>query len=357
MNKVRFWFAVFFSLAVLMCYGEEEYYVGVATTITLGERFNPATSWHYGIGWSQATGYDANQAAEQACNESAGVKCWHWMSSMKGGCIVLVQGTWTDQGMEPLSELFSRTSTLGIEIAERDALHICEAFIHSGKPQGMVTSWECTPRVTFCSSQVAAHTQPIPSVSSLDSTEPSESSGDESGATPWRDIIRVPIVAYPDSGSYYWDTDGWEPGQRSQNYEENVGARLFGCLMVYQKGLYNDGEYLIGVTNYCDEPVIFVACSIVDDKPNCRPVGPDFQPISLLVKYGRGTLNWIKADQGTDLVLAMASYSEQARALSLPYDENGHIRYRDLAKSQIEEIKQFEESLARDLEAEFNTYQ
>ena len=243
MSKVHYWFTVFLSLAALICYGEEEYYVGVATDITSGERFNPATSWHYGIGWSQVTGYDANQAAEQACNESAGVKCWHWVSSMKGGCLVLVQGTWTDQGMEPLSELFSETSTLGVEIAERDALHICEAFIHSGKPQGTVTSWECTPRVKFCSSQVAAHAQPTPSVSRLDTTEASEGIADESGDTPWSNIIRVPIVAYLDSGSYYWNADGWEPG-RFQNYEENVSARLFGCLMVYHKGLFKDGEYL-----------------------------------------------------------------------------------------------------------------
>ena len=48
--------AVLLSLAALLCYGEEEYYVGVATTTTLGEHFDLTTTWHYGFGWSEGLG-------------------------------------------------------------------------------------------------------------------------------------------------------------------------------------------------------------------------------------------------------------------------------------------------------------
>ena len=388
----------------------DDYYVGVATTKTLGERYNPATTWYYGIGWSPAAGYDANEAAEQACNERANVKCWPRMNSMQGGCIVLVEGTWTDRGMEPVSELFSRTSTLGVPIAERAALHICEAVIHSGKPQGTVTSWECTPRVTFCSSHVAAQTQPTPSISSLDSIEPSESTGEEpddtqqtqptpsvssldstepsesigeepvdsqqtqptpsvssldsaepsesTGEEPddtrWKGIIRVPIVAYPDSGAFYWDTDGWGEEGILPDYSEEA-TRLFGCFKVYHSVPYGKGSLHLNVHNYCDEPLIFIACVIKNDNPVCYPMYGKFSHVPLFGKYNGGYTERIKPDRGSEILLAVASYSEQAREQSFSYDGDGRIQYSDMPKSQVEEINRFTEALAKDLEAELSS--
>ena len=214
-------------------------------------------------------------------------------------------------------------------------------------------SWECAPRVTFCSADVGSDAAQL--ANSFGGDESPESTDDAPSDTLWNDMIRVPIVAYPDSGSYYWDTDGWdEEGLSPVLRDSGKEAYLFGCLNVYHTIPFNDWKLMIGATNYCDEPVIFVACFMEEDKPICRPARHDSEyKLTLLGKFNRGHIKRIKATQDTELLLAMALYSEQAKAQSIPFNENGSVNIYELSESQVKEIQKFTESLMSNLEAEF----
>ena len=142
--------------AVAKTGGSGEFYVAVAIEFGIGQRaVEPGFRWHYATGWSEDSGHEAGQAAEAACSKSSGTTCWQeGISSMKGGCVAMVEGTWRDKD-EPQPELDAFVVTNQTrEIAESWALGGCKDGIHAGKYKGTVQEYECTLKVSFCSEDV-----------------------------------------------------------------------------------------------------------------------------------------------------------------------------------------------------------
>ena len=134
----------------------QDYYVAAATTVGLGSRYmEPGYTWHFGTGWSRSSGHDAAMEAYSECRRSAGTTCWHAHSSLRGGCVVVVEGTWlqTDDDRQRLAVFAqSRQNRL---LAEQTTLDDCESGIHAGKPDGTVEVYECSLKVSFCSEDVS----------------------------------------------------------------------------------------------------------------------------------------------------------------------------------------------------------
>lgn len=142
--------------AVAKTGGSGEFYVAVATELAGRQRaVGTGLKWHYATGWSADSGHDAGRAAEAACSKSSGTTCWHeGLSSMKGGCVAMVEGTWRDKDeLQPELDVFVDTSQ-SRRSAESGALRQCKDEIHAGKYQGTVQEYECTLKVSFCSEDV-----------------------------------------------------------------------------------------------------------------------------------------------------------------------------------------------------------
>ena len=133
-----------------------EVYVAVATTVGMGGRsIEPGFTWNYATGWSEGSGHDAGIEAENACRRSSGRRCLPTgVPSLRGGCVVLVEGLWLDAD-DPDQKLDVFVSTnQSRSWAEQTTLDRCRTVIHSGKPAGTVEAYECNLKVSFCSADV-----------------------------------------------------------------------------------------------------------------------------------------------------------------------------------------------------------
>ena len=73
---------------------------------------------------------------------------------MREGCVVLVEGIWHHRGDERQRlEAFAGTNQ-SRSWAEQTTLDACEAFIHSGVPDGTAEAYECNLKVSYCSEDV-----------------------------------------------------------------------------------------------------------------------------------------------------------------------------------------------------------
>ena len=130
-----------------------EVHVAVATTLRPGSESNQ--SWKYATGWSEVSSNDARIEAEDACSRSAGVACSGvGVPSMMGGCVALVEGRWIDRDDPETRLRVSAGTNQSRSWAEQFAMDQCRAAIHSGKPEGTVEEYECSLKVSFCSSDV-----------------------------------------------------------------------------------------------------------------------------------------------------------------------------------------------------------
>ena len=133
-----------------------EFHVAVATTVGIGQHSaGPGFRWNYATGWSRSSGHDARMEAEEACGRSSGRQCWPaGISSMRGGCVAMVEGLWRDKD-DPQQELevFVQTSQ-SRRTAESIALDECRNVIHAGKYEGTVQDYQCNLKVSFCSEDV-----------------------------------------------------------------------------------------------------------------------------------------------------------------------------------------------------------
>ena len=105
----------------------------------IGQRFiEPGFTWNYATGWSESSGHDAGIEAENACRTNSGSTCWLNSSSLRGGCVVLVEGIWLDRDDErQRMDVFVGTNQ-SRSLAEEITLEQCETFVHAGKPAGTV---------------------------------------------------------------------------------------------------------------------------------------------------------------------------------------------------------------------------
>ena len=136
--------------------GPLDFYVAVASTVGIGHHMpQPGFRWTYATGWSRRSGHDAGLEAEKACRGSSGETCWPTgVSSMRGGCVAMVEGLWLDKDdPQPDMQVFVQTSQ-SRQIAESIALDQCKTVIHAGKTQGTVQEYECNLKVSFCSEDV-----------------------------------------------------------------------------------------------------------------------------------------------------------------------------------------------------------
>ena len=136
--------------------GPLDFYVAVATTVGIGQHTaGEGFRWNYATGWSRRSGHDAGMEAEKACRQSSGETCWPTgLSSMRGGCVAMVEGLWLDKDApQEEMEIFVGTSQTR-RTAESGALDQCETVINSGKPAGTVQAYECNLKVSFCSEDV-----------------------------------------------------------------------------------------------------------------------------------------------------------------------------------------------------------
>ena len=133
----------------------QEVYVAVATTVGIGRRaIGPEFTWNYATGWSEGSGHDAGIEAENACRRSSGSTCWAAGSSMRGGCVAMVEGVWLDAAdPDQRLDVFVGTNQ-SRSWAEQITLDQCRAVIHAGKPAGTVETYECNLKVSFCSADV-----------------------------------------------------------------------------------------------------------------------------------------------------------------------------------------------------------
>ena len=71
----------------------------MATTVGIGQHTaGEGFRWNYATGWSRRSGHDAGMEAEKACRSSSGETCWTTgLSSMRGGCVAMVEGLWLDK--------------------------------------------------------------------------------------------------------------------------------------------------------------------------------------------------------------------------------------------------------------------
>ena len=133
-----------------------EFYVAVATTVGIGQHSaGPGFRWNYATGWSRSSGHDASIVAEKACRRSSGKTCWPaGLSSMRGGCVAMVEGIWLDKDdPQETLEVFVGTSQ-SRRTAESFALDECRNMIHAGKYAGTVQVYQCNLKVSFCSEDV-----------------------------------------------------------------------------------------------------------------------------------------------------------------------------------------------------------
>ena len=135
--------------------GAQDVYVAAAATVSLGRRIiEPGFTWHYATGWSASSGHEAEMEADNACRRVSGSTCWLSGSSLQGGCVVLVEGTWLDRDDEQQRmDVFVNTNQ-SRSWAEDVTLDECETAIHAGKPDGTVEVYECSLRVSYCSEDV-----------------------------------------------------------------------------------------------------------------------------------------------------------------------------------------------------------
>ena len=138
------------AVAVSARKNAREVYVAVATTLGIGRV--PSQLWRFATGGSASSGNDARVEAVDACCRSAGVACFGaGLPSMRGGCVVMVEGTWLDNDAPPtMLEAFSGTSQ-SRTLAEQITLDQCRTAIHAGKPVGTVEKYECNLKISFCS--------------------------------------------------------------------------------------------------------------------------------------------------------------------------------------------------------------
>lgn len=129
----------------------KEHFIAVAANSTNTE--NHPFTFVWAFGYHTDSGADARGEAVRLCNNHRRGNCWPvgGGTSMRGGCVILVQGSWIDQGSPQKGRLFAGTSTLGRDDAERWATDSCRNFIFSGKAAGTVTAWECRPVGSYCS--------------------------------------------------------------------------------------------------------------------------------------------------------------------------------------------------------------
>ena len=133
----------------------QEVYVAAAATASLGQRFiEPGFTWNYATGWSESSGHDAEMEAENACRRDSGSTCWFSGSSLRGGCVALVEGVWLDTDDERQRMDIFFASNQSRSWAEQYARDQCRTFIHAGRPTGTVEVYECNLRVSFCSEDV-----------------------------------------------------------------------------------------------------------------------------------------------------------------------------------------------------------
>lgn len=145
---------VFIFLVVLGAESAEEYYVAVATTKGCLS-FPGGTSTKFAFGYSSQSAHDAGVEAVKACEKYSGDTCWSCLSSLKGGCMMLVLGGWLHRGEATEYRFFAQSSTvLSPEELARDTISDCESAAYSGIYKEDVLNYKCTPKYYFCSSHV-----------------------------------------------------------------------------------------------------------------------------------------------------------------------------------------------------------
>ena len=133
----------------------QDVYVAVAATVSQGQRFiEPGFRWNYATGWSEGSGHDAEMEAENVCRRESGSTCWFSDSSLRGGCVTLVEGIWLDRDDQRQRMDIFFASNQSRSWAEQYARDQCRTFIHAGKPTGTVEMYECNLRVSYCSEDV-----------------------------------------------------------------------------------------------------------------------------------------------------------------------------------------------------------
>ena len=133
--------------------------MAIATTIPSRAAVEPARDWSFWTSWDSEDFYKAQQSAEEKCraerehSRSCTVKV-----SMKGGCVALVEGFWSQPlvGTSPDSPKklhhagFIATSTFGHRVVE-DAMTDCQSGMTAGYSEP--PAYRCSPIIRFCSGE------------------------------------------------------------------------------------------------------------------------------------------------------------------------------------------------------------
>ena len=148
--------AAFVVVSITQSAHAEEFYVAVATSVLDGTSASePGFKWNHATGWSRDSGNGASLEAVKACSRSRGRQCFRaGGSSMRGGCVAMVEGLWLDHGNPKQKlEIFTWTNQVR-HLAEEEAMDQCRIGIKSGKYEDAVQEWKCTPKVSYCSADV-----------------------------------------------------------------------------------------------------------------------------------------------------------------------------------------------------------
>ena len=128
---------------------ERNVYVAVATTLPSLASTRAARSWSYWTSWHSESPHEGRELADKKCRKErdSWTDVCNVESSIKSGCVALVEGTWYVSGRKREQQAgFMATSTFE-HLVVGEATRSCE----DGARLSRATSYQCTPIVKMCS--------------------------------------------------------------------------------------------------------------------------------------------------------------------------------------------------------------
>ncbi len=123
-------------------------FVSIGTDLQSSARGGPEKPWSFSTSWHKESDHGARMLVDSKCRSEGGEDC-NSKASARGGCVVLVEGLWMEEGEPERQQAGFLLASTFKHLVIKQAVETCETHVR----HQMGTSYLCRPIVRICSEE------------------------------------------------------------------------------------------------------------------------------------------------------------------------------------------------------------